>query len=406
MNTPIKQTQRSRKLGAILLVAGSCIGSAMLGLPVLSAQAGFFPSIVWFVLSWMFMCSSGLLLLEVNLSFKEDVSLISMAKKTLGPLGQAACWLLFLFLFYCLLVAMISASGSLTSQVVDTFTGTPLPHWLGSLGFTVLFGILVIIGTRAVDEFNRLLMFGLIISYLLMVVLGAPSIKLDNLQHSDWKFSLLAVPAMVISFGYHNLISSVTRYLHHEKLKLKQVIIIGSFLPLFIYIVWQALILGIVPVQQLTDVFTQGETATLALKNAAGNDWVVLMAHHFALFAVVTTFLGITLSFVDFLADGFKTKNTWLNRVVLSLLTLAPPFIFCFTTPGLFLKALSYAGAFGAVILFGLLPVAMAWKIRYTDNDQENELLPGGKISLFFVATFALLVIVMQLIEELAFLRG
>lgn len=400
------QTQTSREFGAILLIAGSCIGSAMLGLPVLSAPSGFIPSIFWFILSWLFMCSSGLLLLEVNLWFKEDVSLISMAKKTLGNFGQSLCWILFLFLFYCLLIAMVSASGSLTSQVFDQLAEVSLPHWVGSVAFTALFGFLVIIGTRAVDEFNRLLMLGLAISYLLMLMMGGPQIKLENLQYSEWKFSLLAVPAMVISFGYHNLIPSVTRYLKHEKHRLKHVVILGSFLPLIIYVLWQALILGIVPIENLTSVLEQGETATLALKNAAGNDWVVILAQHFALFAVVTTFLGITLSFVDFLADGFNLSNTLKNRTVLCLLTLAPPFIISFTYSGLFLKALSYAGAFGAVILFGLLPVAMVWVGRNSQKNPENRLLPGGKISLSLVAAFAILVIVMQLIEELAILRS
>ena len=301
---------------------------------------------------------------------------------------------------------MVSASGSLTSQVFDQLANIPIPLWVGSVAFTALFGLLVIIGTRAVDQFNRLLMLGLVISYLLMLMMGSSSIKLENLQHSDWKFSFIAVPAMVISFGYHNLIPSVTRYLNHEKQRLKHVVIIGSFLPLIIYILWQALILGIVPIEKLTSVLEQGETATLALKNAAGNDWVVILAQHFALFAVVTTFLGITLSFVDFLADGFRLSNTLKNRTLLCLLTLAPPFIICFTYPGLFLKALSYAGAFGAVILFGLLPVAMVWVGRYSQKNPENRILPGGKFSLLLVAAFATLVIVMQLIEEIAILRS
>ena len=41
--------------GGILLVAGSCIGSAMLGLPVLTGLAGFAPSVAMFVICWLFM---------------------------------------------------------------------------------------------------------------------------------------------------------------------------------------------------------------------------------------------------------------------------------------------------------------------------------------------------------------
>src|SRR5688572_4400078 len=100
-------------LGGVLLIAGCCIGAGMLGLPVLSAAAGFIPSFVLFVLCWLFMVVTGLLLLEVNLLFTEEVSIISMAGRTLGKVGQAVGWVCFLFLFYCLMVAYVAGSGVL-----------------------------------------------------------------------------------------------------------------------------------------------------------------------------------------------------------------------------------------------------------------------------------------------------
>ena len=59
--------------GGILLVAGCCIGAGMLGLPVLSAQAGFAPSILMFFVCWLFMARTGLLLLEVNCGMAEGL---------------------------------------------------------------------------------------------------------------------------------------------------------------------------------------------------------------------------------------------------------------------------------------------------------------------------------------------
>ena len=65
---------QGRVLGATLLVAGCCIGAGMLGLPILTALGGFKPTIILFVLCWLFMAGTGLLLLEVNLWFTEEVS--------------------------------------------------------------------------------------------------------------------------------------------------------------------------------------------------------------------------------------------------------------------------------------------------------------------------------------------
>ena len=101
-------TKAGSLLGGILLIAGSCIGAGMLALPVVTGVGGFVPSIAIFLFTWLFMSTTGLLLLEANLTLGYDLSLISLAQKTLGSVGKAGCWLLFLFLasrdvwtFYC-----------------------------------------------------------------------------------------------------------------------------------------------------------------------------------------------------------------------------------------------------------------------------------------------------------------
>src|SRR4051812_37784287 len=88
--------------GGILLIAGCCIGAGMLGLPVLSASAGFKPSVLSFIVCWLFMLSTGLLVLEANLFVGKDTNIVSMAERTLGSTGKWIGWSLFLFLFYSL----------------------------------------------------------------------------------------------------------------------------------------------------------------------------------------------------------------------------------------------------------------------------------------------------------------
>jgi tyrosine-specific transport protein len=66
--------------GGILLVAGSCIGAGMLALPILTGLSGFFPSLSILLASWAFMTFTGLLLVEVNGWFSNQVNLVSMSK--------------------------------------------------------------------------------------------------------------------------------------------------------------------------------------------------------------------------------------------------------------------------------------------------------------------------------------
>ena len=157
--------KKGRLIGAILLIAGCCIGAGMLGLPVLSAKAGFIPSLALFFICWLYMAVTGILLLEINLWSSKETHIVSMASKTLGPIGKAVSWLLFLFLFYSLMVAYIAASGSLTSEFLQGYGYSFLPQEIGHFLFCLLFGLLIYLGTAAIDWFNRFLMIGLMITY-------------------------------------------------------------------------------------------------------------------------------------------------------------------------------------------------------------------------------------------------
>lgn len=377
--------------GAILLIAGCCIGAGMLGTPVLSAAAGFVPSLVAFTFAWLYMVVTGLYLLEVNLWFKKDVSLISMTGETLGRVAQAACWILFLYLFYSLMVAYVAGSGALTSGLMDDF-GVLLPKWVGSAVFTLLFALLLYFGTGVVDRFNRLLMFGLVASYLALILMGVRYVKPELLSHVNWKASLIAVPTMIISFGYHNLIPSMTAYLGHDKKRLIQAILIGSAIPLIVYLTWQYVILGIVPADELVEAMDGGELATRALKKAVNSTWVTLLAEYFAFFALVSSFLAVALSFVDFLSDGLGISKSPKGLISLLFLTLAPPLLFAMVYPTIFLNALSY-GAIGALLLFGVLPPLMVWKKRI----KGEEIVPGGKGMIVFILIVSMFVIFYQL---------
>lgn len=385
-------------LGGTLLVAGCCIGAGMLGLPVLSAQAGFQPSLVMFFICWLFMLITGLLLLEVNLWYGGEISVITMAERTLGRTGKLVSWLVFAFLFYSLMVAYIAASGSLVADFIGEFTGHHWHHGIGGLLFCLLFGVLLYLGTGAVDWFNRALMLGLVLSYIILVGVGASHVQPKLLQHHDWTAATMVIPAVIVSFGFHNLIPSLTNYFHCHVRSLKGVLILGSAIPLFIYLVWEWLILGIVPLQNFQTALDQGEIATEALKNAVGASWIVDVAQSFAFFAIVTSFLSVALSFVDFLADGLKIKKTPKGKVILALLVLGPPFLCALLYPTIFLAALNTAGGFGAVILFGILPALMVWKGRYTQQLGMPQIVPGGKPLLIAIIAFSVWVMALQFV--------
>lgn len=391
-------------LGGVLLVSGCCIGAGMLGLPVMSSLAGLQPTVVMFILSWLFMTCTAFLLLEVTLWFSEDVNIVTMASRTLGNVGKVVAWSVFLFLFYSLLVAYVTGSGTLFAHFMERAFASTVASWIGSLFFSVILGLALYFGVKTVDQLNRLFMYGLIASYVALVIIGSAYVDPILLQYHDWSKSALMVPVMIISFGYHNLIPSLATYLHRDVKRLKQTFFIGGLIPLAVYLVWECLILGLVPLEGqggFREALDHGQMATHTLSAVTGIRSVSDIAQAFAFFAIVTSFVGVALSFFDFLADGMKIKKDAFGKILLCILVLLPPFIFALIYPEMFLVALNYAGGIGAVILFGILPAAMVWAGRYYHKMGTTPLVPGGKVLLFVIICISVAIMALQIAQEI-----
>lgn len=219
-----------RLLGAILLISGSCIGAGMLAMPVVTGACGFVPTAITFVLCWAFMTTTALLLLEVNIWLGTGVSIVSMAGRTLGWVGKAASWILFCYLFYLILVAYAAGSDSIFADFWEDYTGFRPDHWVGSVLFTLIFSTLVYFGTQTVDYVNRVLMAGLIVSYLaLIAALYQPNIFIQALE-------LAGTFGAVVLFGIMPaMMAWVARY--REIAVSKRLVPGGRFFLLFIILV-------------------------------------------------------------------------------------------------------------------------------------------------------------------------
>lgn len=386
-------------IGGILLVAGTTIGAGMLALPVMSSFVGFFPSFVIFILCWLVMLATAFFFLDANFAVEGEPNLISMVHKTLGGWGKAVSWVVYLLLLYSLTAAYIAASGPLFSSAIEAITGWEMPTWLAPFSLPIIFGGFVYLGTLGVDVINRFLMLGLGVSYLLLVGFLPEHIEGQLLMHVDWNPTLLVFPVVITSFGYHIIIPSLTTYMNHDRRKLRWTLLIGSLLPLVIYILWQILILGIVPItgeMSLVEAWKQGASATAPLTQILTNKWIKIGAHFFSFFAIVTSFLGVTLSLSDFLTDGFKIKKTWEGRLIACLMTFIPPLIFALTYQRGFIVALEYAGAFVAILLI-FLPAMMAWKLS-TPRFYSTF---WGRLLLIVVILFSAFIVVVDILEQL-----
>lgn len=387
-------------IGGILLVSGTAVGAGMLALPVSTGMAGFIPSIVLFVAYWLFMTFTALLFLEVNLWKKEETNLITMAKDTLGKSGEVVSWILYIFLLYALTTAYIAGSGPTVIDSIQLLTGITLPYWVGPLPLMLIFGICVYKGTKSVDYLNRVLMIGLIVAYFVLIVTLTPHVQKGLLSHMNWVNLTIGSSIVATSFGFHIIIPTLTTYFKRDIDKLRKVLLIGSFIPLVVYVLWEFVTLGIIPLEGANGIiqgYQRGDNGAYLVAEIIGHGWLGDIARGFSFFAIITSFLAVSMSLSDFLADGLKIKKNPKGKMMLYALTFLPPLIFSYLNPRAFLDALEYAGAYGVVLLLGLLPALMVWSGRYKKNLKGPYQAPGGKLALVFTIAFSVLVIIVEI---------
>ena len=375
--------------GGTLLIAGSCIGAGMLALPILTGIPGFFPSFFMFLIAWLFMVTTALLLVEVMGWFDEPVNLISIVSYTLGPLGKGVCWVLYLFLFYALLVAYISASGSHMSLLICQTFGFDVPDWTGSLFFVTLFGWLIYLGMKPVDHLNRALMYGKIGVFALLAIFGMCEIKPSFLLHWDPKYAFFTFPILIISFGFHNMVPVLMKYMESNRKRVRLSIYMGSLITVVIYLVWEMSTLGVLPFEVLMRSYQMGIDGAEAMSTFLKSRWIGWSAQTLAFFSILTSFLAQALSLTHFLSDGLKLKQKKGENVAACLLCIVPPLIFTILFPHLFFQALNFGGGICAILLFGLFPVGMVWSGRYHKKHFLPDRVPGGRPLLFFLFLLA-----------------
>jgi tyrosine-specific transport protein len=125
-----------------------------------------------------------------------------------------------------------------------------------------------------------------------------------------------------------------------------------------------------------------------------------LIANAFAFFAIITSFLGVSLGLVDFLRDGLKLQSKKRGRFWACFLAFLPPLFFVYAFPRSFIMALEYAGAFVAILLI-LFPTLMIWKLQEKGWHKKF----WGKGVLLSLMAFSVMIFVLNILDKSGVLR-
>ncbi|KAA8497193.1 Tyrosine-specific transport protein [Porphyridium purpureum] len=396
-------------VAAISLVAGTMIGAGVLALPSVTWRAGFVPSTAALIGGWMYMTCAALLVAEASLYTmrkyeRPSVSMLSMTDLFLGSIGGKISSAFYLFIMLALLIAYIAQAGGILAE------GVHAPYWQGASAFTLgVGGFLYVANQDLVESTNNILVGVLVATFIALVSLVSPGVHPDYLAGTNWAAVIPALPTILVALVYHQIVPVICAQLKGDVVKVRYAIVLGTLLPLSMFIVWNAVILGTVSPDFLSQFLVSGETLDpLALLRKSG-DQVGIAVSVFSEIAIVTSFIGFVFGIAEFLED---ISNNVANETIRSALSsrpvqfsvLLPAMGFAITSPNLFFSAIDLTGTFGMTVLFGIIPATMVGKLRRQRKREEAEeaslslvgnpgtmpeLVPGGEFTLAFMIAVA-----------------
>ncbi|HCC22772.1 TPA: hypothetical protein DF272_01180 [Candidatus Falkowbacteria bacterium] len=362
---------------AVSILVGTIIGAGVLGIPYVISRSGFIPGLVLIIFLGLASMVLNLMIAETMMRTRFRHQLSGLARKYLGPVYDRLQSLSMIIGIYSGLTAYIIGEGI----VLSSLFGVPNDSFRFSLYF-LLFGVMVVlIGLRLVKALETIFVFLLVIVLLLICGWSFPSINAANLSSLD--LSKLFLPYGVLLFAYAgtSAIFSIKEVLRDRPKLIRPAIIIGSVVPIFLYLIFAVVVVGVTGVNT-TDI------ATIGLGAAVGPQ-ILLMGNFFAALAMATSFFTLGLGLRQLFHFDYKLPG-WLAW----LLTVIFPTLFFLFVSRDFIKVIGTAGSitFG---LTGVLVVFSFWRAKRLGDTKPIFSLPrfkliGWFLILMFVAGFIL----------------
>ena len=396
----------NKTLGTTLLVSGTMIGAGMLAMPLTSAGIGYTFTVVLLISLWLLLTYSALLFVEVYQTTESDSGIGTLSALYFGNAGRVVSTTVMFVFLYALLAAYISGGGEILMKatqstgllgqegvIANTSPEMTLKIFIGI--FTVFFGSFVIISTKVVDGFNRLLFFVMLAALVVVMFVMFPKASVQNLMAMPLDNALIisAAPIFFTSYGFHGSIPSLVKYMEGDVRGLRIAIVAGSAITLVGYILWQLSTHGVLSQSEFTQILKEKPTLyglIEACRRITGSEIIASAVQLFSALALVTSFLGVALGLFDCTEDMLR-KGLHINagRLLLGAITFLPPVLFAYFYPD-FIAALSYAGqmfAFFAVVL----PVGLVWKARRRYPNLPYR-VAGGDIALIIALVIGIVV--------------
>jgi len=290
---------------ALATLSGTIIGVGLFSLPYITLKVGF-----WVMLGYFLVLGSLVILVhqffgELALATPDLKRLPGFAKFHLGNKGEKIAYLSSTLGIFGAILAYLIVGGEFLTELLSPFFGGGNLVW--TLFYFSLGAILIFFGIKAISKVE---FWGLVLFFIILIAIffrEQPFLKLENLFPApDFAYLFLPYGAILFSLWGATLIPEVEEMLRERKKLLKMIIPISILIPIFVYLFFIYLVLGITGPKTT-------ETALTGLRAVLG-DGIVSLTLLFGLLTTFTSFttLGLTLKKI-FWYDLKMDKNlAWL----------------------------------------------------------------------------------------------
>lgn len=361
------------KLGAIFLIAGTCIGSGMIALPMVLAKVGIIPSISLMLFIWYIMYHTSLVNLELNLQANEGLPLGTLGRKYSGKIAELVGGISLKLLSYSLLAVFIYGGSSI---IQEYYVLERENFGLIAIAYACAALCILWLPIKMIDLVNRVLFCVLL---LVTTILIAGLIYMMNWSNLPW-FSAeygtlsswaLLIPIVFTSFGFQVIFHTLTTYCKKNAVLLKKSFLWGTLIPATVYILWTCSVLSVVydhnPAlyEQMAMGSVDVGTLVQILSNVSQWKSVQILVWWISTLAIMTSVVGVGIGLCDSLKISMQNRvqSSGVRYFLAPIITILPALLAVLYIPNAFIAVLSFAGMVLAIIAI-LLPIYLLWKLK------------------------------------------
>lgn len=364
---------------ATCTLMGTIVGAGILGIPYVVAKTGFLYGFILIVVIGLAFLHLNLFLGEIVLRTEGQHQLPGYAGKYLGHWGKKHMTLTMFIGLYGALTAYLIGEGTALQAIFKIG-----PAWLYTLLFFVIACLIIHQGIKATGKAELYLIS---ILFLVVVVIGFLSFRQINVAHlTTADVTKLFLPYGIILFAFigSSAIPELQEELGREKAKMKKAILVGSILPIILYVIFTAIVIGIVGVDQFELLQPNQRIATVALSLYA-QPLLGTLANVLAVLTMFTSFLSISIALTEIYHFDYN-----LSRAKAVALVLLPPLLITLLKLTTFISVLGITGAIAGGF-DGILIVLMYWRAKQKgDRIPEYSLRPHKILGSLLILMFAL----------------